>query len=95
MGTQAQHAPLTRPRARPLKPPDVAIDHVSSFLQYWNGARLLKVAKSTKEIVFAGDTVLVFTEEAAGAAVIAMVTKFHSLKLANLASCSEVTDAGV
>ena len=64
--------------------PDVAIGHVSSFLQFKVVARLLKVSKSTQEAVYAGETVLVFPKEATDAAVIAMVRKFHNLKLVNL-----------
>ena len=75
--------------------PDVTIGHVSSFLQFKEVARLLKVSKSTQEAVYAGETVLVFPKEATDAAVIAMVTKFHNLKSVNLAGCSKVTDAGV
>ena len=75
--------------------PDVAIGHVSSFLQFKVVARLLKVSKSTQEAVYAGETVLVFPKEATDAAVIAMVRKFHNLKLVNLCGCFKVTDAGV
>ena len=75
--------------------PDVTIGHVSSFLQFKELARLLKVSKSIQEAVYAGETVLAFPKEATDAAVIAMVTKFHNLKSVNLAGCSEVTDARV
>ena len=75
--------------------PDVTIGHVSSFLQFKEVARLLKVSKSIQEAVYAGETVLVFPKEATDAAVIAMVRKFHNLKLVNLCGCFKVTDAGV
>ena len=39
--------------------PDVAIGHVSSFLQFEDSARLPKVSKSTHEAVHAGVAVLV------------------------------------
>ena len=74
--------------------PDVAIGHVSSFLQFKVVARLMKVSKSTQEAVYAGETVLVFPKEATDAAVIAMVLKFHTLNSVNLAGSSKITDAG-
>ena len=74
--------------------PDVAIGHVSSFLQFKVVARLLKVSKSTQEAVYAGETVLVFPKEATDAAVIVIASKFRNLNSVNPASCSKVTDAG-
>ena len=75
--------------------PDVAIGQVSSFLEFKEVAHLLKVSKSIQEAVYAGETALVFPKEATDAAVIAMVRKFHNLKLVNLCGCFKVTDAGV
>ena len=43
--------------------PDVVIGQVSSFLQFEDVARLLKVSTSIQETVYASETVLVFPKK--------------------------------
>ena len=66
--------PLLLVLNRPLQPPR----HLSSFVQFEDLARLLKVYRRIQEAVYVGEAVLVFPKEAANAAVIEMVSKLHS-----------------